>query len=209
MLGQRWQTMIYLTQGRCYEALYDELKALEAYHRAIQIEPTAVVPRLAVAKMKLKTRPDESVDEIDVGLGFIPKDPALRIGRAGALLRKEAMKPPTRRSWSDFDRALEQAAEVAPGSAAVVLMMVDRLALQGKADESLLVLEKAAKALPRSATLATALADALTRRGEHTRAIEALDRASAKDAAGDQAALRIARARVLTAMNRGREAAPP
>ena len=205
-IAERWRVMVYLSLGRAYEALQDEMKAVDAYRRALQIDPAAVVARLALAKLKWDRRPADAVSEIKSGLDVAPDDPALRIAMAGALLRVEGARPLARRSWYDFDAAFGAAAEQSPGSTAVALMRTDRLALSGQPDEALRSLEEAARRAPRSAALAAALADALVRQGETDRALKGLDRASAADAAGDSAALRIARASVLMASYRGREA---
>src|SRR5262249_2226258 len=118
----KWEGMVQLTRGRCYEALWDDMKALEAYTRAMQVDPAAVVPRLAIAKLRLKRRPDLAIDELKRGLAVVPTDPGLRVALAGALLREQATLPPKRRSWSEYDAAFRRAIEVAKGNSALVLM---------------------------------------------------------------------------------------
>ena len=202
----RWEGMIQLARGRCYEAVWDERKAAEAYNFAIQTEPTAVVPRLALAKLKVKRRPGDALIEVERGLALIPNDPALLIAQAGALLSLEIAKAPEKRSWADFDRAWEKAASAAPGTAALSLMWADRLDKAGKQAEAVAYLEAAAAKAPQSATIAVACADGLTRLGKPERALTTLDRATAPGAAGDQASLRISRARALSTLFRGTEA---
>lgn len=203
-LDNRWETMIHVARGRCYESLWDESKAIEEYTKAIQSDPTAVVPRLSVAKIRLKRRPDEAAAEIRRGLALMPADPSLRVALAAALLRKEADRPAPRRDWAEFDRAWAKAAESSPNASAVVLMNADRMELDGRGDEAVRVLEAAARDAPRSAVAAIALADGLSRRGRTGPALDVLKRASA--AAGDRASLRVARARALVALDRGGEA---
>jgi len=204
-LDPRWEGLAQLALGRCYEALWDEMKAFEAYGKALQVDPAAVVPRLAVAKLKLKRRPDQAVDELARGLNVTPEDPALRVAMAGALLQLEVLKVKAAdRRWGEFDRAWAAARASAPGSPAVALMHADRLSLGGRDEDAVAFLNEVAAANPRNVALAAALADGENRMGRTAPALRALDRAAA--AAGDSAALRTARARVLTAASRGREA---
>jgi tetratricopeptide (TPR) repeat protein len=205
-LDPRWAGMVALARGRCYEALWDDMKALEAYGQALQADPLSIIPRLAIAKIKLKRSPVEAIDEIERGLSLVPNDPALRIALAGSLLRKELMQPPSKRVWRDFDRALKKAIESAPTNSAVALMQADRLKLDGHDDQAVKYLDEVTKKSPKNAAIAIALADGLSHLNEHTRALEVLQHAIAPDAAGDQAALRIALSRTLTSLYRGREA---
>jgi tetratricopeptide (TPR) repeat protein len=205
-LGEQWTSLIQLARGRCYEALWDELKAMEAYNLALQADPTSVVPRLAIAKLKVKHRPDDAVEEVRRGLALLPGDPALRIALAGALMRKEAALPASRRSWGEFEAAWNDAAKTSNKSAVIALMWADRLALSGQDAAALRYLEDAITRGPKNPAVAVALADGLMRLGNPTRALEVIDRALAPGAAGDQASLRIARARALTLLNRGRDA---
>lgn len=206
LFDDRWRPTVYLDLGRCHEAVFDALKAGEAYRRALKVEPTAVVPRLALARLALKDRPGDAVETLRSGLAAVPDDPALLTALAGALLRVEAGRPAARRDWSEFDAAFRRAASASPAGTALALLWADRLALAGRAEESLRALEGAAAQAPAGAAVAVALADALTRRGRTGDALRALDRASAPVAACDTAALRVARARVLVAAHRGREA---
>ncbi|MFO0910979.1 MAG: tetratricopeptide repeat protein [Isosphaeraceae bacterium] len=205
-LGDRWGVLVELALGRCYEAIWDDLKAATAYRAALKIDDAAVVPRLALAKLLLKKKPDEAIAELRHGLAKQPADPAMRVALAGAILQQQASRPEKQRNWEDFAVAFRQAAESSPRSSAVALLQADWLNLQGRPDEALEFLQTAVKQAPRSAPIAMALADALTRRGKLPLALEVLEKASTKEAAGDQASLRIARARLLTALNRGRAA---
>lgn len=202
-LDPKWEGLVHLARGRCHEALWDDFKAMESYNSAMQTDPVAVVPRLAIAKLKVRRSPTEAIDLITRGLELVPGDPALRIALAGALLRQEMGQPGSRRNWSDFDKAWQAAVEAAPRSSAVALLRADRLAWSGKTEEALKFLQEVADGAPRSLPVAIALADGMTRLNRPEVALAVLDRAAV---AGDSAPLRIARARTLTALFRGREA---
>lgn len=205
-IDSRFEGLIHLARGRCHEALWNEPRAIEAYHHVLALDPSSVIARLAIAKLKLRKNPEDAVAEIDRGLRIDPENPALRIARAGARLQQEAIKPPKQRSWEEFDRAWNAAAEHSPNNSALALMWCDRLGLDGRVAEGVRFLEEAAAKSPRSAAVAIALADGFLRLLQPDKAIQALDRAAAPGAAGDQAGLRIVRARALTALFRGREA---
>ncbi len=85
-------------------------------------------------------------------------------------------------------------------------MRADRAVLDGKRDDALPILEQAVAHDRKNVTLAMALAEGLARAGRTKQALTALERASANDAVGDRASLRIERARLLTLSGRGREA---
>ncbi len=204
-LDSRYQGMIALARGRCAEALWDENKAKDAYAKALENDPGSVVARLALAKLKLKRRPDEALAEIERGLKIDPENPALRIALVGARLRREAAKPAGRRSWVEFDRDWRAAADKSKNSA-LVLLWADRLSLDNKEEEALKFLEESVAATAaestKSAAVAVALANGYNRLGKPDLAIKALDRTKPLD----QASLRIARAITYTAQFRGREA---
>jgi tetratricopeptide (TPR) repeat protein len=204
-VGDPWQTILHLTLGQCYEAIWDEERALAAYRRALQFDASAVLPRLAAARLLLERQPERAAAELERGVREFPDDPSFRVALAGALLKQQLALPSDRRSWGAFDHALARAAELAPGSPAVVLMRADRLSQTGGLADAAKLLEKAVKASPRAAALWVAWASALDRLGRPAEGLAALDRAADPAAVGDRAVLRVARARLLTALGRGRE----
>ena len=105
----QWEEMIQLARGRCYEALWDETKAGEAYNLAILTNEKSVIPRLASASLRLKRHPEEAILELERALVLIPNDPALQVALAGAILRGEAAKPKGGRSFAESDRAWKDA----------------------------------------------------------------------------------------------------
>lgn len=205
-LNDRWRRTALLALGRCREALSDDTKALEAYRQAARLDPREAAPRLAAARLLAARRPVEAVEEIERSLLSAPGDPGLLVALADARLRQQLQRPAARRSWADFDRAFERAAAAAPADPKVTLMRADRAWQTGKMGEAVKALEEAAARTPKDATLAMALADGLARAGRPDAALAALDRAQAPDTVGDRAVLRIARAKLLSGLGRGREA---
>ncbi len=198
--------MLHLALGRCYEASRNEEKAQAAYRKAIQLDPRASTPRLAVARLALRQGTDAAIAEVEQGLATLPQDPGLTVALAELRFRQQMMLPPARRSWAAFDEALKRAASAAPRNPAVAMIRADRVGLDGGMEGALRVLEEAARNDPRRVSLALAWADGLARTGKPEQALQVLEHASTPEAAGDQATLRVARARLLTALGRGREA---
>jgi tetratricopeptide (TPR) repeat protein len=204
-LDPRWQRTAYMALGRCFESLADEIRALEAYRKAIQLDPDEASPRLAVARLLASRRPDDAAEEIERGLVANPGDPGLLVAQATARLLEQVKLPPERRSWAAFDQAVARAEKSAP-AAAVALLRADRAWQDGKTDEAIKVLESAVARDPQNARLAVSLSQGLARANRPDQALAALDRASDPKAVGDRLVLRIERARLLTAAGRGREA---
>lgn len=204
-IGHFWQAMVHMALGRCYEATWDQARALAAYRRAGQIEPRLSEPRIAAARL-LGARPDEAARELERGLAQAPDDPALRLALVEARLRQEAARPMPDRSWDRFDLALARARDVSPGHSALLLLQADRLALADDVPGAVALLEEGVARIPRNASLWIAMAEGLDRLGRPAEALRALDRAADAGAAGDGAPIRLARARLLLARGRGREA---
>ncbi|MDB5349043.1 MAG: Tetratricopeptide 1 repeat-containing protein [Planctomycetota bacterium] len=206
-LGGPFQERVHLTIGRCYQALGDDAKALASYRKAAQSAPAGSPSAvLAMAGAMVDRNPSAAIAEIRRGLARSPDDPELRIALASTLLKIQSATPQARRNWTDFDHALAQAAQAAPRSATVALMKADRQSLDGRAEQSVPTLQQATAHDSRDARLWTALADGLEREGRRDEALAALEKASKPGAAGDQAILRAARARLLLGLGRGREA---
>jgi tetratricopeptide (TPR) repeat protein len=197
---------LFMTLGRCYEAVGDERKAIDAYRRAAAAVPTLAAPRLATAKLLESRRPDEAVAYLAAEARSASADSSLKVALAEILLRRQAASPLDRRSWRDFDVAFDAAARADPSGAAVAMMRADRMSLVGDSAGALALLEAATRTAPRDTSIWVAYASALERAGRIKDALIAIDAASAPSAAGDRVPLRIARARLLTANGRGREA---
>ena len=204
-VGEMWRSVYYLALGRCYEATWDEGQALAAYRKAVKSDPTSAVPRLALAKFLMERRPDEAIAELKSAAVAIPTDPTVRTTLAAVLLRKQSRLPASRRSWAAFDKAWNEAASVAPGHPAVLLLQARRRSLGADPKAALALLEKATRNSPHDPAIWVAYAGALHQNGKPDQAERALDAAAAPAAVGDRAAIRIARARLLTAVGRGRE----
>ena len=189
---------VCMTMGQCYEATRDEPRALAAYRDAAAAQPRAAEAYLNAARLLAAMRgPDAAADELRHALQQAPDDPGLLMGLARYLLQ--------RRDWIGMRQVLDRAERVAPGSPTLVMMRADYEAATGKLDDAVKLLGHAAEHLDRrDVSLWLAYANGLLRQGRGEEALKALTRAAAADAAGDRAALRVARARLEQQLGRGR-----
>jgi len=212
-IGRNLEGQADFTLGQAYEALRDDGKAVEAYRRAARTSPRWSAPRLAAAKV-LERAGDPAaavaaaVAELAEGLAKSksPDDPSLLVGLAQIRQREQLRRPTGDRDWSEVEALLAQAAAAAPDSPAVAMARAQLLADSKRLDKAVAILGEQARKTRKSADLWAALANGLSRLGRRDEAMKVLDEAAAPDAAGDQVALRIMRARLLTLAGRARDA---
>lgn len=192
--------------GQCYEATRDEERALEQYARAAAVDPKLPAPRLARIRLLQARRPAEARDELRRALDALGDEPGLLVSLARMEYRDQLRRPRERRDWSEVRGLVERAARLAPASSAVALLQADLLSAEGRDGEAVALLEQAAGHQKADPDLWLARAERLARAGLHEQALLVLEQAMAPEAAGDQAALRVARARLLSLRGRGREA---
>jgi tetratricopeptide (TPR) repeat protein len=198
---------LLLTLGHAYEGLWDDTKALEAYHQAAEINPEAQEPRVAAIRLRLRQQKlDEARTEIERGLRENPDAASLLIIKARLLLLEQTQLPQERRSWKEFTEALKQASERAPNSPDLALLQTDFYTVQGNTQEATRLLKTIVDKHPKIDTIAIAYANSMARAGQVDEALQVLDQASRPDAAGDRASLRINRANLLLGLGRGRTA---
>lgn len=199
-VGPRMRGALYLTMAQCYEATRDEPRALDAYRSAAAAQPRSPEPYLNIARLVALSRgPEAAADELRHALAQVPDDPGLLLGLGRVLLRQ--------RSYPALKQVLDRAARVAPAAPGLAMLRADYLAGTGRLDEAVKLMGAAAEKGDRTdATLWASYANGLARQGNSELALKALEAGSAADAAGDHAPLRIARARLLQQVGRGRQA---
>ena len=199
-INKRMRGNLYMTMGQCYEATRDEPRALEAYRASAAAQARAPEPYLNAARLLMTIRgPEAAADELRHALQQAPDDPGLLLGLARVLLRQ--------RAFPALKEVLEKAGRVAPTAPGLAMLQADYLAGTGRLDEAVMLMGEAARKGDRTdATLWVSYANGLSRQGRAEAALKALEQGSAADAAGDHAPLRIARARLLQQLGRGRQA---
>ena len=185
-------------------------KALEAYRRASQIDPRhGRAPGRRRPAPDGRTGPTRRSGRSSGAWPMAPDEPSLRFALADARLRQQAGPAPAgERDWADFDRALERAGEGSrPANSSLLLMRADRLALGGRPRRGDRPPGGGRSGSPRNARALDGLGRGTgPRPAGPLEALEVLDRAAGARAAGDRAPIRIARARLLLGLGRGREA---
>ncbi|QDV39624.1 tetratricopeptide repeat protein [Tautonia plasticadhaerens] len=206
-----------LALGRCYEALGDFDGAGRVFDLAAQGDSRSITPVVAKARMLQRSgKYAEAARELEGALeGRGIDDPELRMMLAASRLAEQAALPPVRRSWGDFERAVEgaerslrvaaQAEGIAdPQSVDLALVLAERDALEGRLDEADARLREALERSPANPGLWAARAELMLRSGQPEQAVLLVERGL--EAVGDGARLRLALARVLLELGRGREA---
>ena len=205
-VGEPFRPILLQALGRCYEAVWDERQALASYRAAAEAAPADPSPRLAVARLLAVRQPEDALAYLRREAEPGAADPALKLALAGVLLGRQARLPAARRTWAEVDAALARAAAAAPEAPALPMLRADRRSLSGDLAGAIAQLRDATRAAPRDPSAWIAYAGAVERQGKAEEAVRALEAASGPEAAGDRAAIRIALARLLTSLGRGREA---
>ena len=192
--------------GQCYEKVQDDSAALEQYTRAAAAEPRWSPPRLARVRLLQRTRPLDAQQEVTLIETELRDDPLTIANGARLALQRELAKPLKERDWDDVSQRIARLKSVSPGAPIAALLEADLLLNTGKLPEAAALLEQATRHDKREADLWTAWAAALDQLNKPQDALRVLEQAAAPDAAGDTAALRIARARLLTRLGNGKQA---
>ncbi len=200
------QTQIEFTLGQCYEAIRNETMALDHYQRAIDNDPKLTSAWLARAQILQTRRPSEAETELRKALNSVGEDPSVLVALARLEYRKQIRRPSERRDWSELERLIARAVKVAPAAPGLALVQAEYLNAIGKTGDGLALLEQATQHRKNDPEVWLARAEQLTQQGQIDQALLVLDQAMAPEAAGDQASLRIARAKLKTLRGHGQEA---
>lgn len=206
--NERFLAQIYQAMARAHTMKGEVNDALEMYREASRAHPRWSTPYLQrAALLQQNGRLDDALAELDAGLLDLPDDPDLLVSKARALMAREQARPADQRDWAPVQALLDAARAVAPRGVGLVRSEADLKMLQGDPNTAAALLAEAVKHDPRSADLWVSWAAVLTRMNQPAQALIVLEQGSAPAAAGDRAALRIARARILAATGRGQQAA--
>ena len=206
-IGVAYKPDLYLTLGRCHEALGEQDEAMNAYQKAADLVPASPVPRREVARLLGNQNPEDAIKEMERALAQNPEDPALLVEVGRMRFNRQASLAEDQRRWDAVNVVLDHALQVAPADAAVLTLKADTLAANGQLDQAAGMLRKALDGpSKKKVEVWVAYAGALDRLGRRDEALKALEQASAPEAAGDHAAFRTARAKVLTRLNRAQAA---
>ncbi len=198
----------HYTLGQAAEAVRDEVRALEEYQQAILADPKNAAPRLARARLLQIRKPDEALAVLKNGLEANTDDVSLLCTLAKLELGRQLRLPKDKRSWKDVDSLLARARKIDPGAPALAVVSAQSLTAQDKITEEAAsdLLTKATAEDKTDLDLWIARAEGLVRLARLDQALAVIDEAMSPKAVGDQAPLRILRARILTIQGHGTEA---
>ena len=197
----------YLNLGNACEATRDDTKAMQAYDEAIKADPKFAPPRIARARLlQLAGRTEAARQEIRSGLAEMGSDAGLLTAQARLELDRQRLLPRDKRSWTELQAILDHGGKVAPAAGSLAIVRANALTLQGKPEAANDLLRKATGIDKTDPDLWMARAEKEVSLGRLEQAILVLDQAMDPKAAGDTAALRTLRARIMTVRGHGAEA---
>ena len=186
--------LLYLALGRAYEASREPEKAADALARAAGSPGAGAEPWLALARLLAAERPDEELPTLEKAVAAVGPDSRLLAAQARALRARQLAIPPLGRSWGELDDLLARAEKVAPGSPELAPIRAEHAADLGRPGDAPAILDAALERSPTSVPLWMAQVDALVNLGRYDEAEARL--VLAREAAGDHAPFRVARARL-------------
>lgn len=197
----------HLTVGNACEATRDDAKAMQEYGLAIEADPKFAAPRLARARLlQAAGRFDAAAAEIRKGFDEMGDDPALIIAQARLELERQRRQPRDKRSWDALQAILDRGRKTAPAAGSLAIVRANALTLQGKPEAANDLLRAATGIDKTDSDLWIARAEKEVALGRLDQALVVLDLAMDPKNAGDTAALRTLRARILTVRGHGAEA---
>lgn len=200
------QLLVALARARLGLGPDDRNLAQRDLEQAVALAPDNPQARLALAELLAAGDLEKAIAELRRGIAADPKSVPMHRALAELLQKQQAAVPAKLRSWLRFDEALAAARKELGDDPGIAAIEARRHLVEGRIESAIAVLEPATERHPESAQLWTNWADALLRAGRTEEALDILVRGSADAAAGDSAAFRIGRARLLTALGHGREA---
>jgi tetratricopeptide (TPR) repeat protein len=219
-----YKSLADMILGTAYEQLGDELQALEAYRRASELNPNALEPYLSTARIYQRSRRTrQAIAVLKLALNRYPQSIPLLTALAQAYLEQESRRPSELRNFSSFELILRRIQESNPSSEALITLQATRLTLESQFEQANQLLDTALEAhlretiheapstsqpsrTNRSESLLLAYAESCRRVGRDDEALHTLERGVRRWNWGDRPTLRIARAEILIALHRGREA---
>ncbi len=198
------RAQVFLALGQCYELTGNPAKAIEAYREASKVAPNMARPRLRLSQLIEAASPgpagrEAARDEVRRGLTLAPED----LGLLLALARLHFED----RDWPAMKQVLDRAEAVVPDEPNLTILRADYLAANDDLNGAVALLSKAAqKGDRRNASLWIAWATALAKLGHPEEAVGVVERASAPEAAGDRAAIRVVRAQLQVQSGHGKQA---
>ncbi|MEN6405152.1 MAG: tetratricopeptide repeat protein [Thermoguttaceae bacterium] len=181
--------------GNCYGQVGNRDRQLQAYRRALNIDPFYGPARLGVTDVLMATGSvDDAIREYDQLAKAGRLSAGALIPMARMLILQNLHKPDAQRNWKTVEQVLDRAEKVLPASetSKVAVMRSDMLMAQNRVAEAEALLTEAQAKQPDQLELWTALASLAERREDWKKAEALL--ADAEKKFGDTVPLRLAKA---------------
>ncbi len=135
--------------GQCCGQLGNRTQQLQAYRRALSVDPFYAPARGALIDTLLAMgRLDEAIEEFGQASIRGKLAPAAAVQLARLLLVRNLRQEPARRNWATVERTLNDAEKAVPDSPDVLLLRVDALRAQDRAAEAEKLLREARAKIP-------------------------------------------------------------
>jgi tetratricopeptide (TPR) repeat protein len=187
-------TQADLLLAQCLRTIGDDDRAVRAYRRVIETDPTNSTARFGIVLALLdQGRPDAALTECEA-LMQMPVAPESGWALLSRLLILQNLRlPPAQRRWERVDSALGRTVKAQPDSPLVQVLRAEAEFARGKVDAARRLLEAARDKKPQESDYRVALFELADRSGDRDRAASLLDEAAGR--LGDRVVLRLARAR--------------
>ncbi|MEN6457348.1 MAG: tetratricopeptide repeat protein [Thermoguttaceae bacterium] len=182
--------------GQCCGKLGNRTQQVEAYRRAVTVDPTFEPARTAlIDTLAAMGRFDDAVQELRdwSTYGKVPRGASLQLARL--LMMSNLRRAPAQRDWTAVEKALAEAERLMPNSPDIVLLRADVLRMQNReAEAEKLISEGMSKDAKQPAFLRARIVSA-ERRSDWAEAEKQL--AELETVVGDGAAVRLERGQYL------------
>ncbi len=206
VVTRAFQSRLYLALARCQLAMGNTTEAEKAFREGLLTDRKAITLRMEFAEWLGRDRPEEALRVLQEGLQDNPNDLALKLVTVDFLVRRQAAVPAEKRNWVEVDRRLAELEASGPKNNDIARVRVQRRLLGGDLEGALSELEALCKRSPKELDSWRRRAEVLIQLGKPQDALAVLREAAQPDAVGDKVDLRLYQARVLSRLNRGREA---
>ena len=192
--------------GRCYGQSANTDQQLDAYRRAVLIDPLFVPAHAGIAEIYLaQGQINSAIDEFWQVVRSDRTNDESWVELARMYVLKNLHLNAEERNWEEVEKILDHAGELLPHSAQVAILRAEVLVAQGRTDIAERLLEGLRDANPDKVEFWNVLASLAERRSLWSKAEKLLD--DAEKQAGDSVSLRLARAQLLVKRD-GNKAAP-
>ncbi|MHB8861488.1 MAG: tetratricopeptide repeat protein [Pirellulaceae bacterium] len=178
--------------GRSYQNLQKTDLEMQAYRRALVIDPLYTPARLMLADaLRRQGQWDLAMEQYRAGPAATPENVLLAVQ---VQLQKNLSLPPAQRNWRSLESSLNELTAKTPDNPDVILLRTEMLVAQGQTKEAMTLLETARESIPNSVAIRCALAQLVMQEADvpdFAKAARLLD--EAQEQLGDCVAIRLTR----------------